>query len=196
MNKPLTVILYGLSGSGKGTQADLLRKRLAAKDGRTVLHIETGARLREFIKKNGHTQKVTAGVMASGGLLPSFLPVHVWTEALIGEFTGEEHLILDGLARRDVEAPILDGALWFYGRGDYQVIEFALAEDEAKRRLIGRGRSDGMTEEAIKRRFDWYNENVRPAIEWFEKNGRPLHRIDAAPSPEEIHETIIERLGI
>ncbi len=192
---PLSVILYGISGSGKGTQAHILKEYLESR-GDSVLYIETGDRLRQFAQKEGHTETMARDAMNRGGLLPSFLPVHLWTEALIKEFSGTESLILDGLARRQPEAPILDGALWFYGRGEYQIIEFTLSSDVARARLMERNRGDDASVESIDRRFAWYVENVAPAIEYFEKVGRPVHHIDANRSIEEIHAEVLARLGL
>lgn len=194
-NSPISVILYGISGSGKGTQAHVLKEYLESR-GDQVLYIETGDRLRHFAHGEGHTEGLTRTMMERGGLLPSFLPVHLWTDALAKEFTGSESLILDGLARRAPEAPILDGALWFYGRGDYQIIEFTLPPDVARARLMERNRGDDATEESINRRFAWYGENVAPAIEYFEKAGRPVHRVDANRSIEEIHADVLSRLNL
>ena len=68
---PKTFIFFGRSGCGKGTQADLLIKYLKNVDpGNKVIYVETGAKLREFIKGNGLSQKITAKIMAEGGLLP------------------------------------------------------------------------------------------------------------------------------
>lgn len=195
--EPLTVIFYGVSGSGKGTQAQLLREYLEGRGKGSVLYIETGDRLRKFIKSDGHTQELTKKIMNEGGLLPSFLPIHVWTIAFIEEFTGKEHLIMDGLARREYEAPTLDSALWFYGRGNYHIIEFTLSYEDARARLLERERGDDVTnQDAIRRKFEWYEETVRPAIEYFEKSGRPVHKIDAAPGIEHIHKEVLEKLGL
>lgn len=194
-NSPISVILYGISGSGKGTQAHMLKEYLESHDN-SVLYIETGDRLRRFAHGGGHTEELTRAMMERGGLLPSFLPVHLWTDALTREFTGSESLILDGLARRAPEAPILDGAMWFYGRGDYHVVEFTLPTEVARTRLLERNRGDDATEESINRRFAWYGENVLPAIEYFEKAGRQVHRIDANRSIEEIHADVLTCLGL
>jgi adenylate kinase family enzyme len=117
MKPPYTFIFFGPSGSGKGTQADLLIKHLHEKDPHTqTVYIETGAKLREFAKEVGLTAELTRRVMSEGGLLPSFIPIWIWTNIFVRNLRGDEHLVLDGLSRRPVEGPILDGALRFYKR--------------------------------------------------------------------------------
>jgi adenylate kinase len=196
---PKTVIFYGTSGSGKGTQAKLLASflELQAPNPMRCVYIETGALLRGFIETTGHTQTKTKEVMDSGGLLPAFLPAYIWSSTLIEQFTGTEHLILDGLARRPSEAPILDEALLFYGRENFDVVVFDLTDESATNRLLSRGRGDDMTDhEAIKRKLAWYKENTEPAIRYFESQGRAVHHIDAEPSIEAIHQEVRKVLNL
>lgn len=195
--EPFSVVFYGISGAGKGTQIALLQDALKSMgDTREVLHIETGALSREFAKKEGHTQTMVSAIMKEGGLFPAFLPVHLWGNFLIEKFTGGQHLFFDGVARREYEVPILDAALWFYGRGDYTVIAFTLSEETARARLHGRSRADDIDEEAITHRFSWYRENVEPAIERFEKMGKIVHRVNAEGTTEEIHKEVLKCLGL
>lgn len=190
-----TIIFYGMSGAGKGTQAHLLKDYWEQK-GEPVLYIETGDRLRKFIQGSGHTEEITKKTMNEGGLLPSFLPIHVWTTAFVEEFTGREHVIMDGLARRHYEAPTLDGALWFYGRGDYEIVVLEISHEAARERLMSRHRGDDLAFEAIHRKLLWYQSNTEQAIEFFETSGRVVHRVDGMRPIEIIHKDIRERLGL
>ena len=106
---PRTILFYGRSGCGKGTQAGLVAGRLA-KSGIPVLTIETGRILRTFAEGNGYISRGAREVLEHGGLQPAFLPVYLWVKELDEHFTGVEHLLLDGLARRAHEAPVLDEA--------------------------------------------------------------------------------------
>jgi adenylate kinase len=165
-----TFIFFGRSGCGKGTQAQLLIKHLEAKNAADrVVYIETGATLREFIKEVGLTQELTAKIMADGGLLPSFLPIWIWTNTFIRNLNGKEHLILDGLSRRAYEAPILNDALKFYGRKSPTVIVLNISKELSKQRLLSRGRTDDKSND-IDSRLAWYDTNVMPTIEFFRQN--------------------------
>ena len=64
-------------------------------------------------------------------------------------------------------------------------IYFELSREEAKARMLGRGRSDD-TLEAIDKRLDLFFEQTLPNIELFEKFF-PVVRIDASPRIEEVH---------
>lgn len=170
MNNPRTFIFFGRSGCGKGTQAQLLIKYFQSlhKDDRFV-YIETGAKLREFTQEVGLTQTLATKVMASGGLLPSFLPIWIWTNMFIRNLSGKEHLVLDGLSRRAYEAPILDDALKFYGRQNPIVVVLNVSKESVRERLLSRGRGDDKNSD-IDRRLDWYETNVMPTIDFFRQN--------------------------
>jgi adenylate kinase len=60
----LCLILFGPPGSGKGTQARLLRQSLG------VAHVSTGDMLRERVAAGDALGREVAGTMRSGGLVP------------------------------------------------------------------------------------------------------------------------------
>jgi adenylate kinase len=133
-------------------------------------------------------------VINGGGLLPEFLPIWMWTSYLSETYTGNEHFIFDGVARKKLEAGVLDGALQFYNRGICDVISLTLSTEEATKRLLARGRKDD-SEEEIRRRLAWYETNVQPTMEFFKNN--PLYRfhdINGERSVEEIHRDILEKV--
>lgn len=199
MQKPITVVFYGISGAGKGTQAEILTKylELEASEQSSALYIETGEHFRGFVRAQGYTNERTAEVMARGELLPAFLPVYLWASTLIEQFNGTQSLVLDGLARRESEVPILDSALKFYGRDDYHVIVLDVDDDLAKERLENRGRSDDkLDEDAIATKLAWYHDNVEPCISLYRNMGRPVHHVDGAKSIEDIHKEILEILKL
>lgn len=193
---PQTFLFFGRSGSGKGTQAKLLIDYLGKKDvGRKVIYIETGSRLREFSHEVGLSAEMTRDVMSKGGLLPSFIPIWIWTNVFVRRLTGNEHLVLDGLSRRLYEAPILDDALKFYKREKPVVLSIDVSRDWASGHLMHRGRSDDNKID-IETRFDWFDENVVPTVEYFRKN--PYYRvleINGEQSIEDVHKEIIAKIG-
>lgn len=193
-----TIIFYGRSGSGKGTQAELLQKYIEKKDPkRQVLYLQTGAALRELAEQNTYTAKKIKKILEGGGLLPAFLAVWVWGNFFMNKYTGEEHLLLDGVTRRVDEAPVLDGALKFYGKDkNPAVVILNVSRETAVKYLMKRGRHDD-NEDDINERLDWFEENVIPAIDFFRNNpDYNVHEIDGEKSIEEVHEQLIKSLGI
>ncbi|MES2436525.1 MAG: nucleoside monophosphate kinase [Patescibacteria group bacterium] len=194
---PQTFLFFGRSGSGKGTQAKLLIDYLKKKTPETqVEYIETGSKLREFSNEVGLTAKMTSDIMKVGGLLPSFIPIWIWTNYFVRYMDGSEHLILDGLSRRAYEAPILDDALKFYKREKPFVLLIDVPRDWAKDHLLHRGRSDD-TQKDIDSRLDWYDSNVLPTVEYFKNNEYyTFITINGNQSIEDVHKQILEKTGM
>lgn len=194
---PQTFIFFGPSGSGKGTQAKLLMERLKVKDPETqVLYIETGQKFREFAEESSFAAKQTKAVLGSGGLLPAFLPIWLWTEYLIRHLDGDEHMILDGLSRRAHEAPILDSAMQFFQREKPFVISIEIPREVSAQRLRDRKRADDNNLD-IENRLNWYDQNVVPAINYFRENDYyKFISIDGNRSIEEVSADILEKVGL
>jgi adenylate kinase family enzyme len=192
---PQTYMFFGRSGSGKGTQAKLLIDFLQKKDQKNkVVYIETGAKFREFAQEVGLTAQLVAKTMNEGGLLPSFLPIWVWTNIFVRNLSGNEHLILDGLSRRTYEAPILTDALKYYNREKPHVIVVNVSREWSKHKLLNRNRYDDNNKD-IDARLDWYEKNVLPTIEYFKNE--PYYtvvEVNGEQAIEKVHEDILAAL--
>lgn len=195
IERPMTVVFFGIQGSGKGTQASLLEDFLVRNSDENVLRLEMGERLRGFASGSGEANKRVNAVMSAGKLLPAFIPSHMITTFFLNEFTGAEHLIFDGVARRKEQSIVLDDALVFYDRADYQVVSLDLSEEEARARMALRHRSDD-AERQIQQRFEWYYKETVPALEELKRRGRAVHHVDGSPPIEEIHKNVLVVLGL
>ena len=197
MSSQFTFIIFGPSGSGKGTQAHLLIDLLKKIDSeRKVMYIETGRRFREFADSGSYTATLVKGVMSTGALLPEFLPIWMWTEILVHDFAGNENIIFEGVSRREHEAPILDSAMRFYKRENPYVISINVSKEWATQRLNARGRYDDTPADIIER-LNWYDKNVIPAIDFFKND--PYYKIleiNGEQSIEDVHKEIVQKLGI
>ena len=194
---PHTFIFFGPSGSGKGTQAQLLIDYLKTHDPeRKVLYLETGAKLREFAKTDSYTAKKTKEVIDGGGLMPEFLPIWIWSQFFVDNLTGNEHLVIDGISRREHEALTIDSALQFYNMKDPVIISLEVSAEWATDKLDKRGRTDDGAEE-IKRRMEWYQNNVVKALEHFKNN--PYYKfltINGEQTIPEVQKEIMDKIGI
>jgi adenylate kinase len=191
MNTPHTFIFIGRSGSGKGTQADLLKKYLEQNTSNPVTYIQTGQRFRDFTKTDTHTAELARKVIETGALMPEFLGVWNWSSIFVESVQGNEHLILDGMPRRLREAHMVDSAMEFYERNMPMVIYMDISRDTAAERLLGRGRDDDNHDD-ITRRLDWFDTDVVPVLEWYERDRNyNFVRIDGEQTIEKIFEDII-----
>lgn len=194
-NTPEAFIFFGRSGSGKGTQIQLLEEKLK-EQGRNTLYIGTGSAFRELIEGESHTAVQARDYIHAGKLLPLFMPIWMWGGRLVNEFDGSQDLILDGAGRRLDEAKALQSALEFYGIGA-TVIHVNVSEEEVVRRMQLRGRADDQNEAQLRERLAWYERDVMPVIEYFD--AAPAYRfvdINGEQSVEAVHEEIMSKLGL
>jgi adenylate kinase family enzyme len=197
--KPATIVFFGKSGSGKGTQADLLIKTLREKDkSRETIYVETGQKFRNFVKSSpSYMAKRIYEIMNAGKFLPPFIPIWMWTQFLIDEIkSGDEHMVFDGVCRQPEEGPILDGALQFLGREMPVIILLDVHEHEVTKRLLKRGRHDD-THEKIAERLRSFESGAMPSIRHFMKSPHVRFvTINGDQSIEAVHADILKAVGI
>ena len=192
MNNPLTLIFLGLSGCGKGTQAELLKKHLEKRDGKkSVLYITTGKEIRHFCKKESFTSILTKETTSQGKLLPNFMAIWAWSHKLVNKITKNSHVIFDGSPRSIQEAMIMDDICHFYHRETMIPLFIEISEGEAKKRMKARGRSDD-TDEAIEKRLDFFKQQVQPTLQHYQNK---IIRIDGEQSIPKIFQDILGKLG-
>ena len=192
---PQTFIFIGNSGCGKGTQTEFLKKYLTEKDENKfpVLHLETGALFREFIKGNSYSEQLSRDIYATAMPQPDFLAVWSVSYFLIKNLTGKEHLITDGMSRSLIEAECIDTALDFYGRKT-NVIFLNVSREWSRKHLTARGRSDD-TAEGIENRLNWFETDVVPAIEYYRNNPKyNFVEVNGEQGKERVHEDIVSKL--
>ena len=189
-----TFIFFGRSGSGKGTQAEMLKKYLTEKKGVEPIYIETGQKFRNFTDQSNYSAQLTKEIMSTGGLMPVFMPIWLWTTDLVNKFDGKRDLILDGLCRRPDEAPVLDSAVKFYKLSKPFVFYIKTSDAWSFDRLKSRGRSDD-SDEYIKSRIAWFEWNVMPAMAYFYDNpDYNFFEINGEQSVESVHAEILKSI--
>lgn len=161
-------IFFGKSGSGKGTQAHLLLSQLE-NGGHKALYIETGTLIRNFAGTSSYIAGIAKKEMEEGGLTPEFLATTFWGQFLIDNFTGNENIVLDGVARRVDEARMLISALKYIGISNIYVIFINTSNEWSTDRLLARGRSDDDPDE-IKKRLSWFEQNTLDSLNYFKQN--------------------------
>ena len=208
--KNKTFIFIGRSGSGKGTQAVLLRQYLeriefeSNGDGqglleprgmKNVFHVTTGDLFRSFVKEETYTSKLVKEALEKGLLMPDFLAVLMWGTFFSKNLTGNEHIIGDGMPRKLKEAEMLLGGMKFYKREKPIILFLDVSRDSVVERLIKRGRSDDKKIEAINERMAYYEKDVIPVIDYFKTSPDcDFIHIDGEPSIPEIYKDILKKL--
>ena len=167
----LTFVFVGRSGSGKGTQAPFLLRKLGYKNS---CHLETGRFLRRLIKKNNPTVSLARHLMQTGQRFPSWMAAYTWLQKLIEGDAADKHLVFDGAPRGVWEAELIDGVVAWHGRSLPICIYIDVSVKEAIRRLLGRNRSDDHLS-SIRNRLHFFVKDVLPVVKYYKKRGRLIH---------------------
>ncbi len=134
--------------------------------------------------------------MAKGELPPSFLGVHAWSHSVIENYTGDQHVFIDGTPRVAEEVPALCSAFEFFG-WDPHVINIEVGDKWAYDRLKARGRADDKDEMGVWGRIQWFHESVIPAVNLLKESPRvTFHTVSGEQSIEDVHKDICEELGL
>jgi adenylate kinase family enzyme len=197
---PVNVMFIGRSGSGKDTQAELLRKALENRDSAvSILYIYTGAHLRSVMRDTNILtgNLIKENVMDAGNKAPDFLAIWAWAKEFIYRLQEHHNVILSSSPRTVFEAKILDEAFAFYSRSNVCPIYLKVSRDEAFKRLRNRGRFDD-TDETINKRLDYFEKWVMSTIEYYRTESKNrLIEIDGNPHDiEKIHHDILRAIGI
>lgn len=188
-------VLIGRSGSGKGTQAGLLKTYLENKGVKDVIHVTTGGGFRDFITRDEYVAKLARDVNDTGGLQPEFLAVWGWSNIFIDTLKGGETIILDGAPRKPFEVHVLHSAVTFLGYENPVVIYLDTTESVSRKHIAHRGRADDLIEDDVNKRMGWFETDVLPTLDVYLNDPRykVLH-INGNQTIDEVHREILEKL--
>jgi adenylate kinase len=197
----LCLILFGSPGSGKGTQAKLLKQSLG------IAHISTGDMLRERVASGDAVGRSVASLMQAGELVPD-QTVNRLVEERIERPECASGFILDGYPRTVNQARLLAELLVLrpirtmvvHLKVDYNVI---IARISGRRQCPACGALYGMTssvpgspgvcdndgtnlvvrdddrEEVVRERLRAYEQQTAPVLAFFKKSGIPCWEVPA-----------------
>ena len=127
----MNIILMGLPGAGKGTQASEIVKKYP------IPHISTGDMFRKAIKEETDLGKEAKSYMDRGELVPDEVTIGIVRERLAEE-DAKKGFLLDGFPRTVEQADALNEILSDLDRKVDAVINIEVAEEELMNRLTGR----------------------------------------------------------
>lgn len=181
----MDLVLFGIQGSGKGTQA----RKIAAEFGCDIF--ETGAELRKIIASGSDVGKTAASYMDKGNLVPLALVMQVTKEAILQK-PKTQKILFDGIPRDREQMEAFDAMMVELGR-TFFCINIVLGEGEALRRILGRakveGRVDDSDEEYIRRRMQIFQEKTIPVIDAYRRQGK-LTDVEGSGSVDEVYERL------
>ena len=168
-NNMLNLILFGKPGSGKGTQASLIKNKY------NLVHISTGDVFRKNMSNKTDLGMLAKGYMEKGELVPDEVTVNMLKEEL------EDHLpcegfIFDGFPRTSYQAEKLDALLTKYSLNIHLTIALDVDNETLINRLLNRGKSSGraddQSEDKINKRLQEYDKKTKPLIEFYTKQNK------------------------
>ena len=124
-------LLVGAVGAGKGTQADILSKRLE------LPHLASGDLFRRATRDGTPLGEQAKGYMERGELVPDDVTIAMFMEEL-AKPEAERGAILDGFPRTVAQARALDVTLAGQGEGISRVIYIEVPPEELVERVSGR----------------------------------------------------------
>lgn len=127
----MNIVLMGLPGAGKGTQAEKIVEKYA------IPHISTGDMFRAAIKEGTELGLKAKAFMDEGKLVPDEVTIGIVRERL-SQADCEKGFLLDGFPRTVPQAEALDGILEELGRPIEHTINIDVQKDELVARLSGR----------------------------------------------------------
>ncbi len=213
----MRLVLLGVPGAGKGTQADLLKEKYGC------VHISTGDILRRNLKDKTELGLQAETFMNKGELVPDELVVEMVSRRL-REKDATRGFLMDGFPRTLPQAQAFDDILKALKAPLDSVLLLEVDVDLLIRRLTNRRtcracgkiwnllamrNSDGNicpdcggelflrdddTESVIRNRLKVYHAQTAPLIAWYKDRGI-LHNIDSSGAKEETLEKIEAVLG-
>ena len=184
----LNIILFGKPGSGKGTQASLI------KDKYSLIHISTGDVFRKNMSNNTDLGLLAKGYMEKGELVPDQVTVDMLKDE-INNFMPCNGFIFDGFPRTTFQAKELDNLLLEKSLKIDLTIALDVDNNSLIERLLERGKSSGRADdqsvEKINMRLQEYDNKTKPLIEYYNDQNK-FYSVDGLGSLEQITSRIVE----
>ncbi len=185
----MRIVLLGPPGSGKGTQAALLKDRLG------VPHISTGDLLRAAVKDGTPLGIKAKAAMDAGELVSDELMLGLIEERM-GAADIKAGYLLDGYPRNLAQARALDELLNRVGLPVEKALALIVDEEQIVQRIARRAQEEGRsddTEEVVRNRLAVYREQTAPVTGYY-ADQRLLVEVDGVGSIDEINQRLTAAL--
>ncbi len=183
------IVLFGIQGSGKWTQAKLLQEHFNG----NLSYFSSGDVFRALKSHPNAIGDFLSNRLELGHLISDEVTIAMFDFYFRTVKDDNKMMLIDGYPRTLEQSVSVIQRLLEHKR-DVIAIHFELSREQAKERMLERGRADD-TPETIDKRIDLFYKQTIPNIELFEKLF-PVVRIDASPSVEDVHKQVIKALWL
>ncbi|MFT8325224.1 nucleoside monophosphate kinase [Oenococcus sicerae] len=182
------IILLGLPGVGKGTNADSIVKDFK------LPHISTGDIFRAAMLAHTSLGDKAKSFIDAGNLVPDAVTNGIVNERLVQDDVAKASgFILDGYPRNPAQADSLASFLSSQGQKIDAVVYLQAPESVVIKRMMGRGRLDD-TPEVVMHRLEVAKKETMPLVKYYEKNG-DLFTVDASGEASIVYSTVKDILS-
>jgi adenylate kinase len=182
--------MLGAPGSGKGTQGQILAKRLG------IPKIATGDILRAAMKDATPLGKEAKRFYDAGKLVPDSLILEL-IKTELAKPAAEHGAVFDGFPRTAAQAELVEKTLTARGQRLAHALLLDVPEEELVQRLHGRAIREGRTDdtpEAIRTRLAVYHQDTAPLVAYYGQRG-VVHRVPGVGTIEAIAQEIKRIIG-
>ncbi|MGB5291183.1 MAG: adenylate kinase [Lysobacterales bacterium] len=187
----MRIVLLGPPGSGKGTQAALLKEEL------NVPHISTGALLRDAAERGTQLGLQAKALSDKGELVPDDV-ISGMLEERLNEADVANGFILDGYPRNLAQAKSLDILLARLGQPVEEAVLIDIDAEQIVKRIAKRAQEEGRAddnEETVRNRLRVYAEQTAPVANYYEEKGL-LTRVLGDGTIPEIFQRVLSVLNL
>ncbi len=163
------IVLFGLAGSGKGTQGKALSELFGWRT------ISVG----EAIRQTGDYENI----IKTGTLIPDDDVIKIMDKQIEKIESEGFDIILDGYPRNVYQTEYIMRTMADKING---AIILEVPKEELYNRLALRGRSDDQEKESIDKRFEIFEQNIGKILPLFEAKNIPIERVNGVGKVEEI----------
>jgi adenylate kinase len=191
-HKYRAMLLFGVPGSGKGTQGGVLGQLPG------LMHISMGDIFRK-IPRNGKFGREIEQYTSQGLMVPDDLTVRIFERHLnileMQELLMPEQntLILDGLPRSYVQAERLDSIIEVEQIFHLRVTDMITTIERLKARALRENRLDDMSDEVIHRRLQTYHDETFQTLSFYPSE--LIYEVDASRPAIDVLCSIANRLA-
>jgi adenylate kinase len=185
----MNVVLIGPPGSGKGTQGELLAKRLGLE------HIAVGDLLRAEVDARTPLGNEVAEYMQRGDLVPDDVVLRMVMPKALAAAQANGYL-LDGFPRSVEQAEEARTLAEEAGAAPQAVIYLDAPRAELLRRILARAEVEGRADdnpETVGNRLEVFDEETHPLVDYYRGRGL-LHVVDANQDEDAVSEAILRTL--
>jgi adenylate kinase len=183
------LVLFGIQGSGKGTQA----KRLAAERGYVIFG--AGERLRAIASQDSELGRTVAACINHGNLVPPHVIMDVVRD-YVTHTPVSQAILFDGVPRDGEQMVEFDRIMAEAGRS-FHGVNLSIPYDEAVARITKRaaeeGRADDVDPDFVRRRLSWFPEKCLPVIEHYREAGIVVD-VDGRGPIDEVYQSLVQAI--